>query len=44
VDPIPETLVVGCASGRDLESSVDDLSLLEDPPAPDHEAALDVDA
>jgi hypothetical protein len=44
VDPIPETLVVGRASGRDLETSLDDPSLLEDPPAPDHVAALSDDA
>jgi len=40
VDPIPEALVVGRGSGRDLETSVDDMSLLEDPPASDHVAAL----
>jgi len=43
VDPIQEALVVGRASSRDLETSVDDLSLLEEPSAPDHVAALYVD-
>jgi hypothetical protein len=32
------------ASGRDLETSVDDPSLAEDPPAPDHVAAQAGDA
>lgn len=42
--PLPEALAAGRAAGRDLATSVDDLSPLEDASGPGHVTALSDDA